>query len=498
MSVAASRSLRALCLGPCALLVSVPAVASAADLHVGSGQTYATVQAAADVAMAGDVVKVHGGTYAGELVLDGSGTAAARIVIEPAGDGDVTLSGRVRMNGDYWDLSAITIQGVMGADTVSIAGDYNRLLGLEITGGNRDGVDGAGIGNEIRGVTIHNQDAGENDAHCIVLNPGAEDWVIADSELYDCSGDAIQLYSAGLERTILNTRIERNHMYFAGSIGRTENAVDVKNADGLTIFGNVMHGFPDNKVLVFQKGPANIMVECNVMYDGFTGVEFRAEDGGTVENITFVRNLMHDYSEYALKFDGTVGATVLNNTFVDIGSDGLRIEGLGLDGGTIRNNAWLRTGSIDAGSFDASYNAFFQTGAIGPSSASDVLGDPLLDANYELGAGSPLIDAGTDVGALFAGAAPDIGWREVGLDDACDLSPGGPGGGGAGGGPGSGGSGSGTGAGGSGATGGGAGASGGEDGCSCRTASEGGRNGAGALLGLLVACATIGRRRGSR
>ena len=395
--------------------------AQAADLHVGSGQPYAAVQDAVEVAVAGDVILVHAGNYNGDVDITADGTDSAPITLQPAGDGQATITGRITIDGDYWEIIDLTFVARSGADGFRLRGDHNRLQGIDLSGGDRDGIDGSGIGNEVRESTIHNFDAGQSDAHCIVLNPGAEDWIIAGNELYDCSGDTIQLYAQGAERTIINVRIDHNDMYFTGALSRTENAIDVKNADGLIIFGNRMHGFPDNKVVVFQKGPANIDMQCNVMFDGFTGVEFRAEDGGTVENIVFARNLMHDYSSYALKFDGTVGAEVFNNTFVDIGNDGLRIEGAGLDSATIQNNLWVNTGSVEAGSFTADHNGFWQVSSNEIASGSDVEADPLLDTDYLLGAASPMIDMGIDVGLPFAGTAPDLGWDETTMD-SCETA----------------------------------------------------------------------------
>jgi hypothetical protein len=99
-----------------------------------------------------------------------------------------------------------------GTDAIRISGGYNRIVAIDLHGGDRDGIDGGGIGNEVRDSSIHDFDAGESDAHCIVLNPGAEDWVIAGNQLFDCSGDSIQLYAAAAARDIRNVRIERNHM----------------------------------------------------------------------------------------------------------------------------------------------------------------------------------------------------------------------------------------------------------------------------------------------
>jgi MYXO-CTERM domain-containing protein len=294
-------------------------------------------------------------------------------------------------------------------------------------------------------------------------------------------------------------------MYYTGAIARMENAVDIKNADGLLIFGNVMYGFSQNKTIVAQKGPRGIDVRCNEMHTGFTGVEFRGEDGGTIEDVTFARNVMHGFSEYALKFDGVADAAVFNNTFVDVASDGLRLEGAGLTGGIVRNNLWVSTGAIDAApGVTADHNGFFMTGSVGIASPTDVNADPMLTM-FELSAGSPMIDAGVDVGFEFAGAAPDIGRHEVGLDLCGDT--------GAGGGPSgattsAGATGVTTGAGGPGATGAGGATSGGagggaedgeDDGCDCHaTRGDGGPRGLAMLLLSVVGLASALRRRRAR
>jgi hypothetical protein len=186
-----------------------------------------------------------------------------------------------------------------------------------------------------------------------------------------------------------------------------------------------MYGFDTNKTLVFQKGPAGIEVSCNEMTDGFTGVEFRGEDGGTIEDVVFAHNLMVGYDQYTLKFDGTVGAQIYNNTFVNVVGDGLRLEIATLQQGIVRNNLWVSAGEIeDDGEFMFDHNGFWMVGDNAIPSDSDVNEDPLLDADYRLMPGSPMIDAGVDVGLPAAGSAPDIGWDEVDGDPCADV-PGG-------------------------------------------------------------------------
>lgn len=396
--------------------------ANAETIDVAPGQSIAD---AAAQAAPGDVIVLAPGTYTEDLELSGTGSAGSPITLSAAG---ATLDGTITLSGDHWVIEDLKVQAPAGTDTIRVQGSFNRLVRLDLGGGTRDAIDGAGTGNQVVDSVIHDFDGGSSDAHCIVLNPGATDWLISGNRLYDCSGDGVQLYSDGPERSIHNTQIVQNEIYYTGAIGRMENAVDVKNADGLLIADNRMYGFSTNKTLVFQKGPANIEVRCNVMTDGFTGVEFRAEDGGTLEKIRFVRNLMAGFGSYGLKFDDVYEASVYNNTFVNVASDGLRIEGGGLHSGDIRNNLWVDSGSVEASQASADYNGFFGT-PNGLGGAHDVDADPLLDPSHRLGSGSPMIDAGTDVGLPYAGSAPDIGFFETGAPDGCGApSSGGSGG----------------------------------------------------------------------
>ncbi len=397
----------------------------AAEIDVGPGQPHASIGSGVQAAGPGDVILVHPGTYDESLELGSGGQPDAPIRIESTREHQALLRGTIDLPGSHWEIVGLAIETPGGTDGIRLDGDHNLLERVDLYGGSRDGVDGSGVGNTIRASRIHDFDAGDDDAHCIVLNPGAEDWVIADNELFDCSGDGVQLYADGAERTIHDTIIEGNEIYWSGAIGRSENAIDIKNADGLIIRNNTMHGFVENKTMVFQKGPIGIEVTCNRMDDGFTGVEFRGEDGGTVEDIVFAYNLMVGYEQYSLKFDRTVGAQVFNNTFVEVQGDGLRIEGDGLEDGQVRNNLWIDVQEVEGGSFTADHNGFFQVGDIQIGSPSDVLDDPMLDASFELQRGSPMIDAGVDAGYGHEGSAPDIGWSEWSGDPCAELGGGG-------------------------------------------------------------------------
>ena len=85
-----------------ALLVATPAVASAATLSVGSGQTYSTIQGAIDAASDNDVIVVHSGTYNEQLIID-----------DPA-------------------IDTLTIKAY-GTDTVSVNAPGTKVIGIIAT-----------------------------------------------------------------------------------------------------------------------------------------------------------------------------------------------------------------------------------------------------------------------------------------------------------------------------------------------------------------------------
>ncbi len=65
--------------------------ASAADRHVGAGQSYSTVQAAVDASNNGDTVIVHTGTYNERVVIDDA--AITQLTLRAYGSDVVTVAG---------------------------------------------------------------------------------------------------------------------------------------------------------------------------------------------------------------------------------------------------------------------------------------------------------------------------------------------------------------------------------------------------------------------
>ena len=108
-----------------AALILVCALASAgADLRVGPGQPFATIQAAIIEARAGDVVQVESGVYKGNLVLDKTVhlVGAGAPLIRGTGFGSVVTirAPRCTVQGFRIEHSGGSLMGNVAAGRVSI------------------------------------------------------------------------------------------------------------------------------------------------------------------------------------------------------------------------------------------------------------------------------------------------------------------------------------------------------------------------------------------
>jgi len=161
------------------LFVSVAALAAAATLHVApNGTVGATgtpeaplsdLAEAVSRAQPGDVIRVAAGTYPvlPTIRLTRSGTAAKPIRIEAA-----DASAR-----PVFDFSAQTFQQAFSG--ILVRGDHWQLVGLEVVGAARVGINVSGHHNRIeRCVARENQDSG------IQINPPGSHNLVVDCDSY--------------------------------------------------------------------------------------------------------------------------------------------------------------------------------------------------------------------------------------------------------------------------------------------------------------------------
>jgi hypothetical protein len=424
---------------------------------------FRTIQEGLNRMSAGDVVWVRG-TVAGRTYnetpsLPISGTASQRLTLRAYPGERVVLTGssgtRLSVSRDYWTIDGFVIdQGGLAADAVKINGSHIVIQNCEIKNGTREGISIENTSDlTIQDCSIHDfmwiEGGTRGDAHCIMVATTTTSTlsgiVIQRNSIRRCSGDGTQVYgvtgqpisSYAKNISFLNNVFEEGN----SEAGLTENALDFKAADGVTIRGNTMTGYINNKTIVVQKGSRNFVIEDNTIANGLSGIEMRVEGGSSFiqENQRVVGNVIHDMSSYAIKMDGVRNGTIANNTLVNIGSNSFRFElstlsGIpSLDGGLLVNNLCYGAGSPSGTSLlsgvTVGFNGWYQASAGGLSSATDVTGtNPgFVDANsknFHLTSSSPCINRGTTlVGRPYSGLAPDLGAFEYGSATPTDLVP---------------------------------------------------------------------------
>lgn len=200
--------------------------------------------------------------------------------------------------------------------------------------------------------------------------------------------------------------------------------------DGNTVSPASGATFPFEGVWIYQSDSLEVsgnrvdrMADCGIRVDfGSNGYYHNNISTGNVQGIDFVyagSNRAYnntcdgnrDCGIHANDLTGTI--TTLNNSLTNNDFGFGRYDNLG-NITSDYNNLW--------GNRRSDY-VYYNGYGVTPG-ASDIHTDPLYNPDYSLQAGSPLIDAGTDVGLPFVGAAPDIGAVEFGLFGAPGVQSG--------------------------------------------------------------------------
>jgi chitodextrinase len=353
---------------------------------------YASIQAAHDAATSGDTILLQPGVYVEQIIITKAITLASLYVttgdesyiaatVLDGGNRPYTIS----IPSDAEDRP--TIQGVTirnSDDGITPRAMFN-LLNSVITGTN-DGIDyedGSGGLVQFSTFELNGDDGIDLDF--------SVDVVIRDNVIRNNDDDGIEIRLQDHTGTTLN-------------IVMTQNRIHGNGEDGIQLIG---YDVPTDRFFEISRNTIYDNVDAGIgMMDGATSTEdFRA--ASLPERINIVGNTFANNRYGITGGDNTV---VLNNIFV--GHPAIAVK------------------NVD-GSSELAYNLFYGNGIDNSGSNGDagssVFADPLLDANLELLAGSPAIDAGTahyvwqtetvlDLAPdAYAGSAPDMGAFEYGI-----------------------------------------------------------------------------------
>ncbi len=263
-------------------------VSAASTLHVGSGQTYSTIQSAIDAADSGDTIYVHAGTYYEHLTISKSitleGVDRETTIIDGSGSGSVvyvtthyvTIGGLKITNGENGIemppsgyISHFTIQ-----DTII---DSNSLYGIyEVhTGGywlienciiSNNGLNGLRKLHQFHYSTIQNCEVFGNGGSGLSTGWG-HNTLLTNNIVHDNAGSGIYLDS------MTNTIVENNevynnnigiHMGYVASYNTIKNNIIYNNIHGLGIESGTGHVNGNN---IYHN---DIIDNDNQVWNGYT------------------------------------------------------------------------------------------------------------------------------------------------------------------------------------------------------------------------------------
>jgi Chondroitinase B len=394
-------------------------------------------------AVAGDVITLQNGTYAGNFSIDADGTADNPIVIRGASQDGVILDG-----GGCTGCNILEVYGsFVHVESLTLA-HASRALRFQGSGSDSNVVRYVHIKDAILGIGSNTNQ--KNYYICDNILEGRLAWpsVYADDGGAHANDDGIHVEGNGHV-------ICHNRLIGFGDALKTEQ----DGARAVDFYGNEVLSAYDNGIEL-DASSGNVRAFRNRFTNTYATISFQPIYGGPVYAF---RNVIVNVVNEQMKFHNeTSGILVYHNTFVSPGT------ALGLHDGTtshhfaIQNNLFVSatsatgrtmdwTGGIDDGTFD--YDGFFPDGIVdfnftgyvkyntfgeartavptfephgivltSPIFASGLTAPadykPVLAAqDVTLAAGSNAIDKGlvlTNVNDGFSGTSPDLGAYELG------------------------------------------------------------------------------------
>jgi parallel beta-helix repeat protein len=313
-----------------------------------------TLQRAADLARAGDVVWVRGGTYSSDVTFRNSGTSTTPIVFESHPGECAILDGNL----------------VSGTRRVTLAGVSYMIFRNFIV-----------RNSPAEGIYLDNADHNQ----------------ITHVETHDNYWSGITVANSDLNLFAYFI----SHDNFDPPYGGDADGINVNTGDRNRIDRCIVYDNSDDGVDTWRS--TNTLVERCIAFDnGWQGGDGNGiKAGGGNDAYTIVRNTIA-FRNKANGFDHNLAryVTFLNNTGFDNG----RYNFVADTTVVLRNNLsyaapagmWGATHAYNSWNLDIDEPQFVST-------------DPNSPDFLRLAIGSPAIAAGTDVGLPYAGAAPDLG-----------------------------------------------------------------------------------------
>jgi len=371
-------------------------------------EDYATIQAAINAAIDGDVIIISPGTYVENLLIDGKAITltslffstddrqyidntiiAGSISYDPANPGEPVI--RIGTENSGKIIPETTIQGLTlknGADGLKVFNNV-KILDNHITS-TKDAIDLTNSGAIIQRnlIDFNTDDAVDFDM--------ASYGLVENNSLSENKGDGIEMRFHEYSGPILNIVVRNNQIIH-------------NNSDGIQLIRDWVGGeLVSNRVLTIERNLIynNRQAGLGLMDNALTTEDYRG--ASLLERIHLINN------------------TIINNNYGLSGGDNMVVVN-----NIIANSKEKGVSNVDGGStlaYNLLWNNIIENNGSNVDETTTLYTNPLLDANYSLLLGSPALDSGTahfeiagetvldyPVGTYFGGA-PDRGWMEMNYD----------------------------------------------------------------------------------
>jgi hypothetical protein len=273
-----------------------------------------------------DMFAAHGidekitGDQAGDRAITAMGTPGDPYVVDARG----ATFGRLGLTGQYAILLGGTVNAGPGnGPFISAQCNYCTLIDVEVIGPKADAGHSAAVdlasntlwfGGSIHGFGDNRQLAAEQDFHGIKTVGVSDIWII-DAEIYDNSGDSVQVGDA--------SRGSASRIYISGGYmhHNRENGVDIKDSLGVVVSGVLMEGFrptssSPGEAIILHDAARDARILDNNLNDTTLGIVSSGESGHIIDGNTI------EALEVGIQLRNTRDITVKNNVI----SAPIRIE----------------------------------------------------------------------------------------------------------------------------------------------------------------------------
>lgn len=405
----------------------VSATGNDANTGTEAAQAFSTFNKALQMADAGDIIIARGGTYSEKIIVSKSGTTGSPITIQNMAGETPILDGSGMSPGD-------------GEGMISIFDRNNIVIkGFEIRNFKANSESSVPIGIYVEGACaniqllnnrIHNIENPSGNAHGIAVygtdgSSAVTGIVVSGNEIFNCKlGQSESLVLNGnVDGFKVNNNIVHDNdnigIDFIGYEGTASDNDNARNGEcvGNTVYNITSLGNPTYSDAsaggIYVDGGFNILIDRNIVKNCDIGIEIATERGPVTKDITVTNNLITDCKPQAgISFGssedsmggGVENLIIFNNTLYN-NTAAVQIQNANSRSNAVKNNIF-RGGQPIEGKIRS--NVF----------ADNITEDPLFvnpaAGNFSLRAGSPAINAGSEVrGTIDLGGNPRVSGSKV-------------------------------------------------------------------------------------